>query len=247
MNRKPLAQDEYEILAEAYAAHIDTKPHNAFLDRPAVLSLLPQVLGRDVLDAGCGPGAYAEELLRRGARVVALDASPAMLTLAQARISERIGPLAAVEWKQANLEEPLELEDERFDVAIAPLVFDYIEDWVPTLRELGRVLRPGGALIFSCTHPCSDLKQGYLRATYFEKHLLRMRWRGFAPTTVEMPSFHRPLSEVFNSIRQSGLELDFVLEPRPTPDFRRADPESYEELMQQPGFLALRALKKQAL
>lgn len=238
--KKPLAQDEYEILAPAYAARVDTKPHNAFLDRPAVLSLLPQVLGRDVLDAGCGPGAYTQELLLRGARVVALDASPKMLALAQERIRDRVGE-APIEWAQANLEEPLQLADKRFDVVIAPLVLDYIEDWAPTLREFRRVLQPGGTLIFSCAHPFGDLK--YLQAAYFQKHLLRIRWRGFAPVMVEMPSFHRPLAEVFNSVRQADLQLDFVLEPLPTEHFQAADPEGYEELMQQPAFLAIRALK----
>jgi 2-polyprenyl-3-methyl-5-hydroxy-6-metoxy-1,4-benzoquinol methylase len=87
----PLAQDAYEIIAPSYAARADDKPHNAFYDRPAVLSLLPDIQGRDVLDAGCGPGAYAQVLLERGARVFALDASPSMLRLAQERIAQRVG------------------------------------------------------------------------------------------------------------------------------------------------------------
>lgn len=64
----PIALEAYETLADAYAEAIDTKPHNAYYERPATLSLLPEVAGKRVLDAGCGPGAYAEWLLDRGER-----------------------------------------------------------------------------------------------------------------------------------------------------------------------------------
>jgi len=76
---KPIAFDAYESLADAYAARIDTKPHNAYLERPATLSLLPEVKGKRVLDAGCGPGVYSEWLLKHGANVVAVDVSPRMV------------------------------------------------------------------------------------------------------------------------------------------------------------------------
>jgi len=49
---QPIALQAYEALADAYAAHIDTKPHNAYHERPATPSLLPDVKGLRVLDAG---------------------------------------------------------------------------------------------------------------------------------------------------------------------------------------------------
>ena len=70
MAGKPIALDAYETLAEAYASVVDTKPHNAYYERPATLSLLPNVNGKRVLDAGCGPGVYSEWLIERGARTL---------------------------------------------------------------------------------------------------------------------------------------------------------------------------------
>jgi len=55
MRDKPIALDAYESLAEAYAAVVKTKAHNAYYERPATLSLLPDVKNKRVLDAGCGP------------------------------------------------------------------------------------------------------------------------------------------------------------------------------------------------
>jgi ubiquinone/menaquinone biosynthesis C-methylase UbiE len=94
----PLAHDAFEQLADVYAARIDTKPHNAYYERPAMLSLLPDVAGLHVLDAGCGPGIYAEWLVQRGARVVAVDCSARMLEHARARAG------ASVEYHEADLE-----------------------------------------------------------------------------------------------------------------------------------------------
>jgi hypothetical protein len=44
--KEPIAYDAYEKLADAYADIIETKPHNAYLERPATLSLLPDVKGK---------------------------------------------------------------------------------------------------------------------------------------------------------------------------------------------------------
>jgi 2-polyprenyl-3-methyl-5-hydroxy-6-metoxy-1,4-benzoquinol methylase len=83
---EPVAREVYDRLADAYAARAPTKPHNAFYERPATLSLLGDVAGKRVLDAGCGPGIYAEELVARGAEVVGFDASGRMVELARKRL-----------------------------------------------------------------------------------------------------------------------------------------------------------------
>lgn len=89
MMEDPIALEAYERPAEAYADRVETKPHNAGYERPATLSLLPPVEGKSVLDAGCGPGVYAEWLADRGAEVAAVDVSPTMIRLARRRLGGR--------------------------------------------------------------------------------------------------------------------------------------------------------------
>lgn len=74
----PIALEAYEKMAEQYAARVETKPHNAYVDRPTVFSLLPEIRGKAVLDAGCGPRIYSKHLVEKGAQVVAVDVSPKM-------------------------------------------------------------------------------------------------------------------------------------------------------------------------
>jgi SAM-dependent methyltransferase len=237
MSDEPVAFDAYETLAEAYAAVIDTKPHNAYCERPATLSLLPDVKNKRVLDAGCGPGIYSEWLIEHGAEVVAVDASLKMVGLAKRRLGGR------AEVRQADLGQPLDfLGDSSFDVVLSPLVLEYVEDWRGAFAECYRVLRPGGHLIFSVTHPFSDYLY-YKSVNYYETELVGCEWRGFESVKVNMPSFRRPLSAMLNPLLEAGFYLERIVEPKPTEEFKEADPRHHEELSRLPCFLCVRAGK----
>lgn len=233
---EPLALRAYEELAERYAKLIDTKAHNAFYERPATLSLLPEVAGKQVLDAGCGPGVYAARLVEQGANVTAVDASPAMVEQAKRRLGERATVL------QVNLEEPLLFaKANSFDLIVSPLVLDYVADLASLYREFYRVLRSPGTLVFSIGHPFGE----YLRhqeGDYFETRLVEETWRGFG-IEVRVPYFRRPLSAVVGPLFGAGFVIDRLLEPLPTEEFKRVEPDDYEELMTRPGFMCIRAYK----
>ncbi len=77
---------QYETFADEFLEHARDGFFNAHYDRPACLSLLGDVAGQDVLDAGCGPGLYAAELAGRGARVIGFDQSPRMVELCRQRV-----------------------------------------------------------------------------------------------------------------------------------------------------------------
>jgi SAM-dependent methyltransferase len=237
LKKQPVAQQAYDVLAEAYAERIDTKPHNAYYERPATLSLLPEVSGKRVLDAGCGPGVYAEWLAAHGAQVVAVDGNPKMVQHTQKRLAGR-GQVF-----QANLEEPLNfLPDAGFDLIVAPLVMDYLEDWAAVFAEFQRILAPGGILVFSMEHPFTKYYDHRQICSYFDTDLVKYTWHGFGKS-VDVPSYRRPLASVINPLISAGFSLEYILEPKPTEEFKLADPIDYEELMHNPGFLCVRALR----
>jgi SAM-dependent methyltransferase len=232
----PMALEAYERLADDFAALVETKAHNAYYERPATLSLLPDVAGRRVLDAGCGPGVYAEWLLARGAGVVCLDVSERMVAIAR----ERLGGRAVVH--KADLDVPLGfLDDASFDIVLAALVVDYVRDWRSLFGEFHRVLRPGGFLVLSLDHPFSDFLCRRM-TNYFDTEVVECTWRGFR-NPVPVRSLRRPLGELVGALVESGFAIDRFLEPLPTDEFKTADPEEYERLMRRPGFLCVRARK----
>ena len=91
-----------------------------------------------VLDVGAGTGALAAELERRDLDVHAAEPSPAFV----ASLKERF---PGVDVRQAGAEE-LPWPDETFDVALAQLVISFMSDAPAGIREMERVVRPGGTV-----------------------------------------------------------------------------------------------------
>jgi ubiquinone/menaquinone biosynthesis C-methylase UbiE len=233
---KPITLDAYEILAEPYSALVDTKFENAYIERPATLSMLPNVEGKKVLDAGCGPGSYSEWLVEHGAKVVAIDVSPKMVNLARKRLP------GSFEVHLADLGEPLDfLEEGSFDIVLAPLVLDCIEDWDSLFGEFHRILLNDGLLVFSVCHPFTEF---LLRSEgrYFDTELVEAEWKGFGPSVI-MPSYRRPLVAMVTSLTGAGFALEKIVEPTPTPDSKQIDSDMYEKYHENPSFLCIKASK----
>jgi SAM-dependent methyltransferase len=223
--------ESYRDIAAAYADSVDTRPWNALYERPAMLSQLPPLEGRAVLDVACGSGWYAEQLLARGARVTAFDLNAEFVRRTQARVGDRARVL------RADLAAPLAFAaDAEFDLAICPLVLHYLHDWVPALRELRRALKPGGTLLFSTHHPAWDWGH-YQREDYFAIEELEDYWEGVG----DVRFYRRPLNEIGRSLEAAGFLIERLLEPWPVEEFRDVDPEGYEVLMKNPWFLVIRA------
>lgn len=231
---KPIAYDAYQELAEHYAARVERKPHNAYYERPAMMAMWPDVRGKRVLDAGCGPGVYTELLLRRGAIVTAIDVSERMLEFAR----KRLGPEADL--RLVDMTKPLDVfSNEEFDFINAPLCLDYIEDWRLLFTEFKRILKPNGGFQFSCGHPAFDAEY-YDTNNYFNVERVECTWKGFGKNIV-MPSFRRSLQEIMMPLIDCGFIIQKVIEPQPTDAFRKADPQRFASLMHRPGFICIQA------
>ncbi len=226
------ARATYDAMADAYDADTADNPWNALYERPATIALLPPVADRDVLDAGCGTGPLSAWLAAQGARVTGLDASPRMI--ARARDRGLTGATFAV----ADLGAPLDLADASFDVAVASLVLHYLRDWVAPLRELRRVLRPGGILVCSTHHPASDVELS-ASGDYFATELIHDRWEK-GGETFDVRYWRRPLHAILRAFAQAGFDLERLDEPMPVAACRDRHPEAWAQLTTRPAFLFLR-------
>lgn len=234
---KEKIRSAYEQLAEKYNELIEHKPHNAYYDRPNTLSLLPDVTGKSVLDAGCGPGKYAEILLERGAVVTGIDLSTNMVRLARERNGDR------GHFFVHDLSAPLGMfADGSFDMVLSALTMDYVQDWAPVVREFHRVLKPGGILVMSTEHPFFTFNF-FESKQYFETEPVKCTWRGFGEP-VEIHNFRRPLGAMLSALTDNGFYIDKLLEPRPVPEFEQYDARHFRELNEFPSFMCLRAVRK---
>lgn len=222
-------------MGHAYARFGADNSWNEGYDRPAIHSLAGDVVGLDVLDVGCAAGVLSEQLLARGARVVGVDGSRVMVELARARCGGR------AEFHLADLVSPLDfLADGSFDLVTASLVMHYLEDWGPTLGELRRVLRPGGALVMSVHH--SEGWHWFDLPNYFVTELVNDTW-DIGGRSMDVQFYHRPLGAMFGALREAGFRVDDIVEPMPLPVVEAEDPRAWAMLTTMPRFLYFRAVK----
>ncbi len=113
------------------------------VETAVVLDLLGPLRGKHVLDVGAGDGTYAIEAAARGGVVTAIDRDPAMLDAARRRSSERGVDVTF----RVGRAERLPFQDGAFDVVCAVTVLCLVEEPAAAVREMARVLAPGGRLV----------------------------------------------------------------------------------------------------
>ncbi|WP_026734705.1 class I SAM-dependent methyltransferase [Fischerella sp. PCC 9605] len=230
--------NDYEAFAQAYAKRTESNSYNAYYERPAMFSVLPDVKFKRVLDAGCAGGVYSEWLVNHSADVVAIDISNQMVQLTKQRLKNR-GQVY-----QADLSKPLTfLKDNSFDIVLSSLTLHYLKDWEGVLKEFHRILLPGGLLLFSTHHPFMDFLF-FEKDDYFATELLDDSWEGYGDTPVRVRFYRRPLSAMTSALTNAGFAIEQILEPRPTEECKQLYPQDYEKLSTKPWFLIIHAQKK---
>ena len=159
---------EARLWAEVVRGHTDV--YREGLAVPAFLELLGEVGGKTVLDIACGEGSVTRELARQGAKMTALDLSPAMIELAVEE--EKKEPLG-IDYHVGNSARLDTIADGSFDVVICFMAVMDIAAVDNTFREVARVMKPGGRFLFNILHPC------------FQPRVARWVYKEDAPRTDE--------------------------------------------------------------
>lgn len=153
----------FDAEAETYdAAHDAPSPagHALRARLDAVLGVLRAVPPGEALDVGMGPGRLVAALAAAGWTVSGLDASPAMVQAARARV-----PVARERLVVGELER-LPFGDDAFDAVVATGVLEYASDVERAVGELTRVLRPGGVAVVSVANASSPASLWLTRCYY---------------------------------------------------------------------------------
>ncbi|HEX8916980.1 MAG TPA: class I SAM-dependent methyltransferase [Chloroflexota bacterium] len=221
---------EWDGNAESWAAAVRSGRdlYREHFNSPAFLHFIGDVEGKMLLDAGCGEGYNTRILARAGARVTGVAISERMITRAQEE--ERRVPLG-IHYQAASFTELSVFGVDSFDAVVSFMALMDGADLDTVVREIARVLRPGGELFFSVLHPCF-VTQGFgwlydeagrevaLRVGgYFDTRPYIDHWHFegmIEHPDFSVPRFPRTLSQYVNAVTTSGLRLQQIEEPRPT-------------------------------
>ena len=186
-------QRTYDAVADDYVAHV----FDELKDKPFDRQLLDEMAQRPgvVCDLGCGPGHVARYLFERGANVVGVDLSPAMIERARALTPEvrfEVGDMRALDVPDGAWQAIVAFYSiVHFRTAELPVVF----------REMRRVLAPGGFIVLAF-HAGSEVVH-------------RDEWWGHAVSVDFL--FLQP-DEVTAALESAGFIVERVLQRDPYPD-----------------------------
>ncbi len=192
----PIVADERTITAgyAEWAAVYDNPGNPVVLaEEPVVRELVARYPAGAALDAACGSGRHTAYLASLGHRVTGIDATPEMLDLAKAKT-----PTARFETADLTA---IPLPDATMDLAVCALALTHCADLGPPIRELARVVRPGGRVVISDVHPFPVMlgAQGSYRRNQTDL--------GFVRNYIHL------LSDYLTAFRAAGLGVVQCLEP----------------------------------
>lgn len=209
-------------------------------NRDAFLTLVPPP-GRRTLEVGCGEGRVARDLAARGHRISGIDTSATLVALAREASPEldlAVADAAA-----------LPFADGDFDLVIAFMSLQDVDDLDGAVREAGRVLEPGGRLVAAIVHPLNsagtftgDDPAGpfVVEGSYLHPHR-NVDVVERDDLTMTFVSEHRPLEAYSRALEAAGFLVEAIREPALPPG--AWDARTVGRWSRLPMFLHLRAVR----
>jgi SAM-dependent methyltransferase len=224
---------------------------------PALFRLLGDVRDMRILDAGSGTGYLARLLAAKRATVVGVDLSPKLLALA--REQETREPLG-IEYHEADLADLSRFAAGMFDVVVSNVVMQDVVRYREAFQELYRVLRPGGRLLCSVTHPCFErpIPGSWLREPPDTERI--EEWRGllvdryydrvaiwWGPAGKETAvGFHRTMEDYVTALHDAGFLVARMEEPVPSEEALERLYREFADYSRAPLFLIIEAIRPAA-
>ncbi len=165
------------------------------------------------MDIGCGEGRLTRHLKELGHQIVGVDASPSLFAAAR-----ELDPSMDIRMADAAA---LPLDDASADLAVAFMSLHDMDTMPLAVREIGRILQPGGKLCFAIVRPLNS-------AGHFERRTAEapfviqgdcLRSFRYSDTveqdglTVTFHSQHRPFEAYFSALEEAGFLVEALREP----------------------------------
>lgn len=232
----------WEQNAALFVAWARKPGHDSYwqFHRDVFLELVPAP-GRRTLDLGCGEGRLSRDLKALGHAMVGVDQSPTMLAAAaegDPEIETHLADAASLPFAAGH-----------FDLVVAFMSLQDVDDYRGAIGEAARVLESGGRLCLAIVHPFASAGKfedrtadsafvvggSYLDTSYYSDSVRR------DGLEIEFVSAHRPIAAYVDAVADAGLLIERIREPA-VPEHTITS-ESSRRWQRLPLFLHLRAVK----
>ena len=252
MNNKTSVYDKenfFELYQKLRANPISL---NEIVEKPTMLSLLPDLKGKKLLDLGCGTGGHLQLYLERGAdKVIGTDLSEKMLEQAEKDL-QKCGQFSGrFSLYQLPMEKLAELPESDFDIITSSFAFHYIENFPALLVMIANKLKPNGVLVFSQEHPITTChKEGERWEKNEKKQQLAYRLNHYRDEGLRernwfqqpFKTYHRTTATIINNLIEKGFQIEQMAEPMlaEKPEWQA----EFKDLQHRPVLLFVKATKK---
>ena len=200
----------------------DGSPFQSEVVDPVLEKMIPPVSNETkIVEIGCGNGFLARRLAKQGATVYAFDSSDIAIALAKDQIPNHLKNNLYYKILDATKDS---IDSKTIDVVICNMCLMDIAEIKPIFQEAHKILKNGGVLIISQTHPCFEKAVGPIFQEILEKDGISIHTCGVKVSHYLSPSctrvkalpqlptehlfFHRSFTEIF----QHAFEVGFVID-----------------------------------
>lgn len=238
--------DNNKFFQQYQAIRARENNYNNLLEQPNFFTLIPPLKDKVVLDIGCGMGDFTAYCISQGAKhVTGIDISFNMIANAKERHIHD-----CLTFEQVAFED-MTVPNGSIDFVSSSLAFHYIADFQLLIKKISTALFEGGILLFSINHPIVAANKGkeswitdqegnllhYAVDNYQDEGLRTQNW-----LVDNVMMYHRTMSTILNTLIESGLQIEKIIEPIPTNEAVCNLPSLNKEF-RRPSFLIVRAKK----
>ncbi|WP_391208553.1 class I SAM-dependent methyltransferase [Psychrobacillus sp. L4] len=238
--------DNNKFFQQYQAIRVRENNYNNLLEQPNFFTLIPSLKDKVVLDIGCGMGDFAAYCISQGAKhVTGIDISFNMIGNAKERYIHE-----CLTFEQVAFED-MTVPNGSIDFVSSSLAFHYIADFQLLIKKISTALCEEGILLFSINHPIVAANKGkeswvtdqegnllhYAVDNYQDEGLRTQNW-----LVDNVMMYHRTMSTILNTLIESGLQIEKIIEPIPTNEAVCNLPSLNKEF-RRPSFLIVRAKK----
>lgn len=192
-----------------------------FLCRPYIFNLLKDVKGQNVIDIGCGDGYVSRYFASHGAKVVGVDNSEGLISVAKQQEEKDHLGIKYFLGSALNLKM---IKSNSMDCAVSVLVFGHFnaEEIIKAVNETKRILRKGGCFVLAVPHPfmyvCKPktkwIKFNYKKLDYFNDKIAEISLYTKDKMKFDISAQHHTFEKYLNSLTDCSFVIEKIIEPK---------------------------------
>lgn len=192
-----------------------------------------------ILDLGCGSGLLTRWLTDKGFDAQGVDFSHGLLEIAQKEHPD-------IFFTESNIIST-PYPDGSFDIVVSGLVMHYVQDLTTVFTEVVRILRDGGAFIFTMHHPFDEVMEVTYKDNSYQPTMMpyfhsdRYTWEML--DGMRLTPYHHTFETIAEALFTTGFVIERIVESRPKKDLRDAYPDFFARTNSFPSFCGFRARK----